>query len=116
MTGNGGRTLGLVRRQGEWMLPRTAAAFDQLNARARDQGVRLTIKDGFRSYREQVEIARRLGIYGQGGLAAVPGTSNHGLDIALDLWDGRGYDWLNKNAPRCGLRRTVAGEPWHWEV
>lgn len=59
--------------------------------------------------------------------AAVPGTSNHGWGLALDLADGvnngRGpaWDWLQKNAARFGWHNppwaTQARffEPWHWE-
>ena len=53
----------------------------------------------------------------EGNLAAKPGFSNHqsgsALDIAL-VYDGA-YAWLKKHAQRFGFRRTVPGEPWHWE-
>lgn len=59
--------------------------------------------------------------------AAVPGTSNHGWGLALDLADGvnsgRGpaWEWLQKNAERFGwhnpdwAKQARFYEPWHWE-
>jgi len=48
-------------------------------------GKKMTVTDGWRSYAVQVDLARRKGIYGQGGLAARPGTSNHGFGFAVDI-------------------------------
>jgi hypothetical protein len=107
----------LVERQGELMTVSTAKAFDRMAAAARQEGVVLLIRDGYRTYAEQVAMARKYGIYGRGGRAAVPGTSAHGRGVALDLDDGRGYRWLRQNAPRFGFRATVPRvEPWHYEL
>lgn len=52
-----------------------------------------------------------------GNLAAAPGTSNHGIGLAVDLnSSAKGvYSWLSKNAHKFGFVRTVASEKWHWE-
>jgi LAS superfamily LD-carboxypeptidase LdcB len=61
-------------------------------------------------------------------LAAVPGTSNHGWALAVDLCGGiqsfgtAEYAWMVANAPAFGWSnppwaRPGQGreEPWHWE-
>lgn len=48
--------------------------------------------------------------------AAVPGTSNHGLGLAVDVANaaGRRLVWLEANAVRFGWSwETVPEEPWH---
>lgn len=42
--------------------------------------------------------------------------STHGLGTALDIsGDAAANAWLNKNAARYGIRRTIASESWHWQ-
>ena len=62
-----------------------ATAFQQMSAAAAADGVTIGVTDSYRSYDSQVDLARRKGLYSQGGLAATPGTSNHGWGMALDL-------------------------------
>ena len=87
-------------------------------------GSQLCVTDSYRTYASQVRL------YGEKpALAAVPGTSNHGWGIAVDLCDGAEsfgspqYDWLRANAPLRGWDNPswarAAGsrpEPWHWEI
>jgi cell wall-associated NlpC family hydrolase len=94
-----------------------AAAF------ARAFGSSMCITDSYRTYASQVTL------YGQKPtLAAVPGTSNHGWGLAVDLCGGierygtAQYKWMVANAGRFGwLHPTWADpgngreEPWHWE-
>jgi LysM repeat protein len=57
-------------------------------------------------------------------MAAVPGTSNHGWGLALDLAekvDGkavsistRSVKWLVKHAAQYGFCAEAQSEPWHW--
>jgi hypothetical protein len=59
-------------------------------------------------------------------LAAVPGTSNHGRGLAVDIGEERDGDagtesidqgtvaWLVANADRFGFSAEVQSEPWHW--
>lgn len=101
-----------------------AAAFAGLNeAYGRAFGVPLCVTDSYRTFDSQVRL------YGQKpALAAVPGTSNHGWGLAVDLCGGAQsfgtaqYSWLAANAPAFGWvnpawARPGAGreEPWHWE-
>ena len=94
-----------------------AAAWSSLVDAAAGAGFDLRITDSYRSYEQQVDLARRKGLYSEGGLAATPGTSNHGWGLAVDA-DVRDHDlqhWLQANAPRFGWVEAVPREPWHWE-
>jgi hypothetical protein len=58
--------------------------------------------------------------------AAVPGTSNHGLALAVDIGEELDGDagteaidpatvaWLAANAARFGFSAELQSEPWHW--
>ncbi|WP_106264645.1 MULTISPECIES: M15 family metallopeptidase [Isoptericola] len=86
-------------------------------------GSHLSITDSYRSYASQVATKAA-----KGYLAAVPGHSNHGWGVAVDLGDGvesfgtAQYDWLRENAPAFGWdnpgwARADGRKPeaWHWE-
>ncbi|MCF4121495.1 D-alanyl-D-alanine carboxypeptidase family protein [Antribacter sp. KLBMP9083] len=86
-------------------------------------GRNLTVVDSYRSYGAQVATKTI-----KPDLAAVPGTSEHGLGLAVDLSDGlqsygtAKYEWMRANAPAFGWDNPdwarAAGtknEPWHWE-
>lgn len=59
-------------------------------------------------------------------MAAVPGTSNHGLGLAIDFAEERDgkppvepvsdrfVRWLVKNAKTYGFSAELQSEPWHW--
>ncbi len=108
---------------GHKMYGNAARAFTDMRAAARRDGVTIRLTDSYRTYAGQVDVARRKGIYGvrqpngRLGLAARPGTSNHGLGSAVDVnlpaSPGAGA-WLKANAARYGFR-TIPREPWHWE-
>ena len=101
-----------------------AAAFNRMTAAAlADRGTRLCVNDSYRSYAGQVSVFRR-----KPHLAAVPGTSRHGLGVAVDLGCGAerfgssAYRWLKANAGRFGWVHPAWAEPggslpepWHWE-
>ncbi|MFD2092170.1 D-alanyl-D-alanine carboxypeptidase family protein [Blastococcus deserti] len=86
-------------------------------------GAPLCITDSYRTYASQVRL------YGQKpALAAVPGTSNHGWGLAVDLCGGiesfgtPQYAWMKANAGRFGFLHpdwaepgNGREEPWHWE-
>lgn len=50
-----------------------------------------------------------------GAAAAVPGTSNHGWGLAVDIANasGKRLEWLLKNAYRFGFSWELQSEPWH---
>lgn len=101
-----------------------AAAWNAMAvAYERDTGSPLCITDSYRSYAAQVSVYAR-----KPGLAAVPGTSNHGWALAVDLCGGiesyssAGFAWMSAHAPKFGWvhpqwARQGGGreEPWHWE-
>ena len=100
-----------------------AQAIDQLDAAfAQAFGHDLTLDDSYRSYAAQVQCTRT-----RGWLCATPGTSNHGLGIAVDIGDAAAYGtaayrWLTVNGPTYGwhnpawaLASGYKHEPWHWE-
>ena len=92
-----------------------ASAFKRLQADARAAGIDIGVTDSYRSYEQQVDVARRKGLYSQGGLAAKPGTSDHGWGLSLDLdLNGRAQSWMRANAGRYGFKEDVPREPWHW--
>ena len=108
---------------GHRMYGNAARAYTDMRAAARRAGVTIRLTDSYRTYAGQVDVARRKGIYGvrqpngRLGLAARPGTSNHGLGRAVDVNLGASPGasaWLRANAARFGFR-TIPREPWHWE-
>ncbi|MQA02210.1 MAG: hypothetical protein GEV07_05605 [Streptosporangiales bacterium] len=81
----------------------------------------ICITDSYRSLAAQHAVYRA-----KPGLAAVPGTSRHGLGMAVDLGCGiqifgsTPYRWMKRNAPKFGWvhprwAETTRLEPWHWE-
>ena len=92
-----------------------ADAYKQLSAAAARDGVTIKVTDSYRTYDQQVDLAKRKGLYSQGGLAAAPGTSDHGWGRSLDLGlDSRAQQWMRDNGPRFGFVEDVPREPWHW--
>jgi hypothetical protein len=86
-------------------------------------GTGLCITDSYRSLAGQVDAFSR-----KPALAAVPGTSNHGWALAVDLCGGvhrsgsEQWRWMTANAGRFGFVQpdwAAPGgekpEPWHWE-
>jgi cell wall-associated NlpC family hydrolase len=101
-----------------------AASYAQLDTAYRDAfGSPLCITDSYRSLRGQITAFAM-----KPRLAAVPGTSNHGWALAVDLCGGihiagsAQWRWMTANAGRFGfVQPDWAGpagekpEPWHWE-
>ena len=82
-------------------------------------GVRLTLTEGYRNLARQVFfwlkwVARVPGY----NVAAKPGTSNHGLGIAVDMGNySLAWNWLLLNAHTYGwswAQGKASGERWHW--
>ncbi|GGK88065.1 hypothetical protein GCM10012284_22670 [Mangrovihabitans endophyticus] len=92
-----------------------AESLTKLIAAAKKDGVRIGITDSYRPYAEQVDLVRRKGLYSQGGLAAKPGTSEHGWGMATDLdLNGKALSWMRKHAKEFGFHENVPRESWHW--
>jgi len=101
-----------------------AQAFGAMTrAHAAETGEPLCVTDSYRSYDEQVRLFAE-----KPSLAAVPGTSNHGWGLALDLcggvesFSGAAHAWMQDNAGRFGWVHPAWAEPggsrpepWHWE-
>ncbi|MEV4637422.1 M15 family metallopeptidase [Actinoplanes sp. NPDC049548] len=92
-----------------------AQSLTRMMADAKAQGVTIGITDSYRPYSEQVDLARRKGLYSQGGLAAKPGTSEHGWGMATDLdLNAKALTWMRANAEKYGFVENVPRESWHW--
>lgn len=92
-----------------------AANYTAMVKAARKDGVSWGMTDSYRDYATQVRLAAEKGLYSQGGLAAQPGTSEHGWGLATDLdLDAEAQNWLQNNAGKYGFA-TIPREPWHWE-
>ncbi len=92
-----------------------AESLEKMLADAKRDGVKIGITDSYRPYEEQVDLARRKGLYSQGGLAAKPGTSEHGWGMAVDLdLNGKALSWMRANAEKYGFDENVPRESWHW--
>jgi hypothetical protein len=97
-----------------------AKQFRALQTSAKKDGHTFGINSSYRSYQRQKELYASLGP----GTAAYPGTSNHGLGLAVDLnYSDAGYIWLRKNAKTFGFGQIPGyatdnpdgHEAWHWE-
>jgi len=102
-----------------------AGRFEALNTAYKAVwGANICVNDAYRSYAKQVALYQQLGA----GVAAVPGTSNHGWGIAVDLGCGVGifgnakHVWFALNAPTYGftqpdwaLMGSSRAEAWHWQ-
>ena len=94
---------------------RAALAFRRMADAAAQEGVQLKVSDSYRSLADQTRTAGDVGLYRDGGLAAVPGTSTHGWGLSVDLeTDPKVTQWLRANASRFGFAEDVAREPWHY--
>ena len=100
----------------ERMWTPAAQHLNDLMADAKKAGVSISVTDGYRSYDDQVAVANEKGLYTQGGLAAAPGTSEHGWGLAVDLGlDANSQAWMRQHAKEYGFVENVPREPWHWE-
>lgn len=127
------------------MTPRAAAALKALIGAAVQAGFDVRATGTYRSYAQQErlflsrytteELAGRPTKTWNGvkywqkpntAMAATPGSSNHGLGLAVDFAEERDGDpgvesvstrfveWLCANAARFGYSAEHQSEPWHW--
>jgi len=108
-------------------------ALDNLLAAATHANIKLKINSAYRTYTDQERVwgqncSNAIGtgkcqIKPGKKLTAIPGTSNHGFGLAVDLANIGGallspsmpeYTWVAENADRFGFKR-IDSESWHWE-
>jgi hypothetical protein len=111
MATGGGYGGPLVFKDGEGMRPDVAAAYDQMAAAARADGIVLVVVSGFRSDAEQAEL---FAAHPDPTWVAPPGQSLHRCATELDLGPSSAYGWLAANASRFGFELRYQWEPWHW--
>lgn len=111
MASGGGYGGVLVYRDGEGMRPDVAAAYDQMAAAARGDGVVLLVVSGFRSDAEQAEL---FAANPDPTWVAPPGQSLHRCATELDLGPSSAYGWLAANATRFGFVQRYSWEAWHY--
>ena len=111
-----------LQQRGEELRGDAALAFISLNEAYRKRfGKPMCVTDSYRSLSEQQSV-----YYTRPGLAAVPGRSNHGLGLAVDLCGGVErfrsveFNWLEANGKTFGWIHpdwayVSPFEPWHWE-
>jgi hypothetical protein len=100
-----------------------AAYLAMSDAYASAFGTPLCLTDSYRSLSAQADAHHR-----KPGITAVPGTSNHGWGLAVDLCGGINSfgtaqaGWMEDNAgrfgwvhPRWARLNGSNPEPWHWE-
>lgn len=92
-----------------------AESLTTMMADAKKDGVHIGITESYRPYAEQVDLAKRKGLYSQGGLAAKPGTSEHGWGMAADLdLNAKALSWMKQHGSQYGFVNNVPRESWHW--
>jgi Transglycosylase SLT domain/D-alanyl-D-alanine carboxypeptidase len=111
MASGGGYGGPLVYRDGEGMRPDVAAAYDQMAAAARSDGIVLMVVSGFRSDAEQAEL---FAAHPDPTWVAPPGHSLHRCATELDLGPSSAYAWLAAHASRFGFTQRYSWEAWHY--
>jgi hypothetical protein len=111
MASGGGYGGPLTYRDGEGMRPDVAAAYDQMTAAARNEGIVLIVVSGFRSDAEQAEL---FAAHPDPTWVAPPGHSLHRCATELDLGPSSAYGWLAVNASRFGFVQRYSWEAWHY--
>ncbi|WP_189243814.1 M15 family metallopeptidase [Planobispora rosea] len=111
-----------LQQRGHELRADAAIAFISLNEAYRKRfGRHMCVTDSYRSLAEQQSV-----YYRRPGLAAIPGRSNHGLGLAVDLCGGvqnfrsPQFNWLEANGKKFGWIHPQWAyvspfEPWHWE-
>ena len=111
MASGGGYGGMLIFRDGEGMRPDVAAAYDQMAAAARADGLVLLVVSGFRSDAEQAEL---FAAHPDPTWVAPPGQSLHRCATELDIGPSSVYSWLASNAGRFGFVQRYSWEAWHY--
>ncbi|MDA8371077.1 MAG: M15 family metallopeptidase [Nocardiopsaceae bacterium] len=117
-----------LHQPGHYLRADAAVDFLLLNeAYQEDLGKEICVTDAYRPLADQQRLWEAYQ-NGTGNLAARPGTSNHGLGLAVDLCGGINnfgtseHEWMRENSQRFGWIHphwAQQGQPgeeaWHWE-
>lgn len=94
-----------------------AGAFRAMKRAAKRDGINITFssaaQSGYRDYETQERLFREKGDSDTGGLAADPGTSNHGWGMAIDIGPAA-RAWVAQYGAKYGFR-GIPNEPWHFD-
>jgi D-alanyl-D-alanine carboxypeptidase len=134
-------TVALTEIDGQLLARSAADAFVTMQRTARQEGVHIVLRSGYRSHSRQswlfygVAAARGITLAERARVSAPPGYSEHHTGYALDLDDGqdprplrqsfertRAGKWLFANAHRFCFEMSfprdnhqgISYEPWHW--
>jgi LAS superfamily LD-carboxypeptidase LdcB len=105
---------------GHSMYREAAQKYKEMSQAAASNDVTLTINSSYRDVASQISALSQYGLYDgvksktnpNGYGAAVPGTSDHGWGMAVDI-DLQAYTWLTANAATYGFA-TIPRDPVHW--
>jgi len=104
-----------------YLLPPAASAWEQMRSEAAADGIDLRAVDLYRSWDVQEGAYRAYQSGAKDEHVLAPGTSQHGLGLAVDVTNGsvigvgdREHAWLRDNASRFGWY-PISNESWHWE-
>lgn len=102
---------------GHYMRKDAARAFNELNAAVKKKyGRGIGVVSSYRTYSRQVYFWN-LYVKGKGNLAARPGTSNHGVGLAIDV-DNWSQGVIERMGSRYGFQKKwsdAPSEPWHYK-
>ncbi|HEX5765991.1 MAG TPA: M15 family metallopeptidase [Woeseiaceae bacterium] len=123
------------------LTPEAAGRWQRMASAAADDGIRLLIVSGFRSFDYQAQLIRKKLEAGQAigeilRVNAAPGFSQHHTGTAVDVAspgsrpltedfeNSEAFRWLGENAGRFGFSMTYPRanrwgfiyEPWHWSL
>lgn len=110
----------------DYLTPAAADDFNKMVLAAKQDGVEIKSSQGYRDLGSEEEgcskgftqwCAWKKYKSGTGALAAKPGTSNHGLGLAVDINNckkgGKVHNWLKDNAEKFKFY-PFSRESWHW--
>jgi len=93
-----------------YLRPDAARAFIEAQQAAAVENITIVINSAYRSYKHQEALV------GKYAVVAKPGTSPHGLGIALDIETGAGWNWMTKNGMKYGWKwMAIPNDEVHFE-
>jgi hypothetical protein len=101
---------------GGYLRKDAAAAFNAMNEEARSKGIELRptgSKSSYRTFEQQQELYN-LYRSGRGNLAAIPGTSNHGWGLAIDLATPEMRAMVDRIGEKYGWAKKWSDAPTEW--